>query len=150
MLCNARTFSRWLLYSAFLVSLIAIISGCSRTVVGGFVDSADKKYRVYGRVYGAYGRSFMDGNSKQVRISIVTTGGGEALLFRKEYRVNGSDVGWDATWDEHNNISVVVYDYGPGVDSTIGEKNGFPKHHLLTVTCHFDSKSGAFTEESSK
>jgi len=105
---------------------------------------------MYGRVYGAYGRSFLDSTAKQIRISIVTTGGSQTLLFRKEYRVKGSDVGWDATWDEHNHLSIVVYDYGPGVDSTIGEKNGNPKQNLLTLTYHFDSKSGAFTEESEK
>ena len=42
-------------FSCFLL-LIAVLgaNGCSRTVVGGYTDSSDNKYRVYGRVYGAY------------------------------------------------------------------------------------------------
>ena len=71
-----------------------LLPGCSRTVIGGFVDSPDSKYRMYGRVYGVFGRAFLDDTDKTVRISIVLNDARETILFRKEIRVKGSDVGW--------------------------------------------------------
>src|SRR5437867_1671922 len=112
------------LFFSCVLLLIAVLgaTGCSRTVHGGFVDSPDKKYRFYGRVYGAYGRSFLENTAKTVWISIVANDANETLLFRKEYRVNGSDVGWDATWDNQDNLTVVIYDYGIGVESADAKK----------------------------
>src|SRR5262245_61375549 len=92
-----------------LGSAMALL-GCSRTVIGGFDDSPDKKYRIYGRVYGALRKSFLNETRKTVRLSIVLNDAQETLVFRKEIKVKGSDVSWDCTWDTNNNISVVVFD----------------------------------------
>src|SRR5882724_6642249 len=96
----------------FLLSAVITLLGCTRTVTGGFTDSPDKKYRMYGRVYGALGKAFLDETGKTVRLSIVLNDAQETLLFRNEIRVKGSDVGWDCTWDKDGNVSVVVFDYG--------------------------------------
>ena len=32
-----------------LLGVVTLLPGCSRTVTGGFEDSPDKKYRMYGR-----------------------------------------------------------------------------------------------------
>lgn len=135
----------WLLTIALTATLGFV--GCTRTVVGGYTDSPDKKYRVYGRIYGAYGRSFLDNTPKTVRISIVTAAGNETLLLRKGYRVQGSDVGWDATWNEHHNLTVVFFEYPPGVSRWDLTKKGAPTNHIRTVTYRFDSKAATFTEE---
>jgi hypothetical protein len=129
-----------------LLGLATTFVGCSRTVIGGFTDSPDKKYRVYGRVFGALGHAFIDDTVKTVRITIVANDERETLLFRKEYRVKGSDVGYDATWDEHNNLAMVIYDYGPGVQFHGLAKDAPPERHIRTLSYHFDSKAGTFTE----
>jgi hypothetical protein len=149
-MCNARIYGQRLLYSAFLLGLVMAFLGCSRTVTGGFDDSLDKKYRVYGRVFGAYGRSFIDNSRKTVRISIVANDTNETLLFRKGYRVEGSDVSWDSTWDERNDLTVVIYDYGPGVLFTGLKKDAPPRRHIRTMAYQFDPKTGAFTEQAPK
>ena len=138
--------------SLAVVALVATMGflGCTRTVVGGYIDSPDKKYRVYGKIYGPYGRSFLDNTPKTVRISIVTVPGNETLLLRKEYRVQGSDVGWDANWDEHHNLTVVFFQYPPGVSRWDLSKKGSPTNHIRTVAYRFDSKAATFTEESAK
>ena len=130
--------------------VILSLLGCTRTVVGGYSDSPDKKYRVYGRMYGAYGRSFLDRTPKIVRVSIVMTAGIEKPLFKKEYRIEGSDVGWDATWDEHHNLTLVFFEYSAGVSRWDLDKKGAPTNYIRTVTYRFDSKTALFTEESRK
>lgn len=144
---NARTYRRCLLYSACLLGLVTALLGCCRTEVGGFDDSPDKKYRMFGKVFGAPGRAYVDNTRKTVRISIYTNDEKITLLFRKAYRVKGSDVGWDATWDEHNNIAVVIFDYGPGVLFTGLKKDEPPKRYIRTMVYHLDSTTGTFTEE---
>jgi len=130
---------------------LILASGCTRTVVGGYIQSPDKKYCVYGRIYGAYGRAFIDETSKKVRVSIVTGGTNETLLFRKKYPVRGSDVNWDATWDTHNNLTVVVYDYGRGVTRWDAKKQGsLPTNHLFTLRYRLDPKTGSFIESPPK
>ena len=137
-------------FPAFAVAALVLSAGCTRTVVGGYTDSPDKKYRVYGRTYGAYGRAFVDETSKKFRVTIVTGDTNETLLLRKEYHVRGSDVSWDASWDQHNNLTVVVYDYGRGLDRVDASKRGSPTNHLLTLVYRLDSKTRSFSEVSSK
>ena len=138
----------WLLAIGLTATLGS--AGCTRTVVGGYTDSPDKTYRVYGRIYGAYGRSFLENTPKTVRISIVTAAGNETLLLRKEYRVQGYDVGWDAAWDEHHNLTVALFEYPAGTSRWDLTKKGSPTNHIRSVTYRFDSKGRTFTEESAK
>jgi hypothetical protein len=134
-----------------LASAALVLVGCTRTVMGGYTDSPDKKFRIYGRVYGQYGRSFLEQGPKQVRISIVAGPiSDETLLLRREYRVQGFDVGWAADWDEHNNLTVVVHDYGRGIDRWDAKKNGSPTNHLLTLVYRLDPKTRKFVEASPK
>ena len=137
-------------FAVLAVAALVLSAGCTRTVVGGYTNSPDKKYCVYGRIYGAYGQAFVAETSKTVRISIVTGGTNETLLFREKYRVRGSDVSWDATWDEHNNLTVVVYDYGRGLDRVDASKRGSPTNHLLTLVYRLDAKTRNFIEISPK
>ena len=144
-LAAAVTTTRSLLSASVLCAVIFVV-GCSRTVLGGYTDSPDKKYRVYGRVYGAYGRSFVDNTPKTIRISIVAAIGGEKLLLRKEYRIQGADVGWDATWDEQDNLTLAIFEYPPSISRWDLTKKGAPTNHILGVIYHFDSKTVTFTE----
>jgi hypothetical protein len=134
--------SLWVLLS---FSAALLITSCSRTVVGGYTDSPDKKYRIYGRVYGAFGRSFLASPTKTVRISIVRSTDNGAL-FEKEYRVKGFDVGWDAAWKGNEELTVVVFDYGPGVEFH-GQKQDEPKRReIRTMTYYYDRTAEHFTE----
>ena len=132
----------------FLTILLNL--GCSRSVVGGYIDSPDKQYRVYGRVYGIYGRTLLDSPSKTVRISIVKAVGNETLLHKDEYSVSGFDVGWDTIWSEHGKLIVVIYDYGPGVEFHGLTKNEPQRKNIRTVIYRFDTNSDSFTKESSE
>jgi hypothetical protein len=121
--------------------------GCTRTVTGGFEDSPDKKYRCYGRVFGAYGRSFIEDTAKTVRISIVKNDTSETLLLRKEFAVNGADVTWDAIWEGQSSLQIIISDYGPGVSFYGPEKDAPPKRHIKTARFAFDAKTGEFSEQ---
>lgn len=133
-----------------LLGLATTLIGCSRTVTGGFTDSPDKKYRMYERVFGAYGHAFIDNTGKTVVISIYANDKNQTLLFRREYRVKGSDVGCDANWDEHDNLTVPIYDYGPGVQFHGLAKDEPPQRNIRTVFYQFDSKTGTFSEQTVK
>jgi hypothetical protein len=132
--------------SAFLLGFVALCTGCSRTVVGGYEDSPDRKYRIYGRLFGAYGRAFTENTEKTILIRICTTGQSEQLLLSKEYRVKGSDVTWQPTWGTNSDLTVVVFDYGLGVSRYDERPKGSPSNHICTLKFRFDSKARTFTE----
>jgi len=115
-------------------------------VTGGFTDSPDKKYRTYGRVYGALGKAFLDETRKTVRLSIVLNDAQERLLFRKEITVKGSDVSWDSTWDKAGNILVAVFDYGPHVYWEDARKAGTASNRLANFSPTLDKQTGKFRE----
>jgi hypothetical protein len=99
---------------------------------------------MYGRVFGALGRAFLDETKKTVRLSIVLNDAQETLLFRKEIGVKGSDVGWDCTWDKEGNVSVVVYDYGPHVYWEDARKAGTASNRLASISLILDKQTGKF------
>ena len=101
--------------------------------MGGFEDSPNKLYRVYGRVYGAYGQSFLARTDKTVRISIVSNDKNETLLLRKEYQVHGGDVGWSSIWNATGDLSLAIFEKGPS-------------NLLVRAVFHFDSTKKTFTE----
>ena len=138
------------LVGAVCLAVLFGVAGCTRTVIGGYEVSPDKRYCVYGRIYGAYGRSFLDNTTKTARISIVTVAPNETLLFRKEYRIRGSDVSWDGTWDQQHNLTVVFFEYPPGVNRYDLNQKGSPTNFLRAVKFRFDSKAQTFAEESTK
>ena|SRR5438552_8100781 len=129
------------------LGLCCLFLGCSRTVVGGFSDSMDKKYRLYGRVQGAYAHSYVEQTPKTVTISIVATDRGERLLFTKKYRLVGSDVSWNASWNMQDSVTVSIYDYGPGIGYSDSPGHGVPTNQLCTVSFCFDAKTGTFAEQ---
>jgi len=137
-----------LAFTSLLVVAIAAsvcFLGCRRTVKGGYIDSPDNKYRMYGRVYGAYGRSFPAATSKTIRISIVSTGN-ETLLIRKEYQLVGSDISWNAAWDNQDNLTVVIYDFGPGISYYDVKDHASPTNYIRTLFYHLDGKAGIFRD----
>src|SRR2546427_300187 len=136
--CSTLTF--------LLLSVVTIFLGCGRTVTGGFHDSPDKKFRMYGRVYGALGKAFLDETRKTVRISVVRNDSEETLIFRRDIHVKGSDVGWDCTWDKEDNVSVVVFDYGPRVYWEDARKAGTQSNRLASVSLIRDKQTGKFRE----
>jgi hypothetical protein len=140
---------RW----AFVIMLGSTLGfvGCMATYKAGSVDSPDGRYLVSGRIRGAYGRAFIDQTKKTVFVTLFAKSGGkEKLLFQRQYRVQGSDVCWDANWDTDDNLTLVLYDYGLGVSFYDARKNGTPKRHLQTVACRFDSKTGRYVEQPTK
>jgi hypothetical protein len=96
-------------------------------------------------VYGAFGRSFLESPSKLVRISIVPASAQEKLLFRKEYDVKGYDIGWSAIWVDRTNLTVIVYDYGPGVSHRDGSNHR--TNHICSWSYSYDAASGKFIEQ---
>src|SRR5688572_6944937 len=82
--------------------------GCTRTVVGGFVDSPDNTVRVYGRMKGAYGRAYTDVTPKTISITIVKIDKEETVLFSEDYPVKGGDLTWRSTWAAKNTLVITV------------------------------------------
>jgi hypothetical protein len=67
--CGSRCPQR-LLWSALLLLFVTAFLGCTRTVVGGYDNSPDKKYCLDFRTFGAYGHAFVDNTTKTLRITI--------------------------------------------------------------------------------
>ncbi len=132
-----------------LLIIIGMLVGCgNRAAVGGFDDSPDGKYRVYCRIFGAFGHSFSDKTEKTVRVSVVLKDNDEPLLFRREYTVWGSDVGVDTSWGAQEDISGVIFDYGPGVTFGGDITNEPPRRIISKFKYRFDKQTRKFVEES--
>jgi hypothetical protein len=56
-------------------------------------------------------------------------------------------VGWNCAWDEHDNLTVTLHDYGPGVSHYDLKKDPPPKRIIRTLRYQFDPKKGKFTEQ---
>jgi hypothetical protein len=141
---------RSLLLKVLSLTLLATFCGCGRIAVGGFEDSPDKKYRVGVGILGSYNHAFADYTRKTVDVSIYAGGGFKTNLLQRSYRVKGSDVGCDATWDGNDNVTVIIYDYGVGVSFHGLKKNEPRKRIIRRVVYRLDSKTGIFNEQESK
>lgn len=132
------------------LATVLLTVGCSRTVTGGSQDSPDSKYRLLVRVYGPYGRSFVDESNKKLRITIVTLGKQEAILFAKDYSVRGSDVCWVSKWDKRDGLNVEVYDFGRGVTSYTAKERDADTNHIWIMSYRLNSNTGKFEEQPGK
>ena len=74
----------------------------------------------------------------------------DTLLFRKEYRIRGSDIEWTSAWGPAEDITVVFYDYGAGVDVPYEARAVSPKRVLRTIHYEYDSDTGIYREQKSK
>lgn len=140
-----RVFSR--LVSHFLAFVLICVTGCSRAVVAGYSLSPAKTYCVYGRIYGGYGRSFVESSNKTVRFTIVKCGSRDVKLFSKEYAVRGSNVGWSASWQGDTNVIVLVFEYPPGANQWDLSKHP-PTNNLLSLTFKATENGAEFLQES--
>lgn len=134
-----------------LTSALGII-GCSRTVTGGYENSPDGKYRLWVRTIGAYGHAFVDRTHKTVRIRVdenpnLKNGGREVILFSKEYHFTCADVSLNSSWDDKGNLTLVVYDFGPGVSSYDAAQTHIASNHIATLSLTFDKQAGTFREK---
>jgi len=141
-----RRLNGWLF--SLLIAATILLTGCRRTVIGGYTDSPGKEYRVYGKIFGAAGHRFSDYTKKSVRITIVAAGVDEHVLFTNSYEVTGSDVSWDAKWLDKTNVTISIYDYGPGVGHFDSQANVSGTNHLRTLEIWFDPQKDAFVEGS--
>ena len=161
-------------YCLFIGLLIftTVFGGCMSTYIDGTDGSPDGKYLVGGHIRGAGGRTYIDETKKTVFITIETKGTqkptivtnyqngtivsesvvavngkpGKPLLERK-YHIRGSDIGWNDVWGKDDNLTIFLYDYGPGVLSSEATKRGVPKRIIRVLHYNFDPKSGLFVEQ---
>jgi hypothetical protein len=121
------------------------------TYRAGSIASPDGNYLVQGHIRGAYGRAFIDQTAKTAFVTISAQhSGNQKPLLRTKYILHGSDVCWNADWDKHDNLTLVFYDYGPGVNFYDARKNGNPERHIRSMTYRFDPTEGRFVEQSAK
>jgi hypothetical protein len=118
------------------------------TYTGGCSISPDKKFSVYGNVHGAYGHAFADYTWKTVCLDIFEgpTAIGDPLLSRK-YRVQGSDVCWDAKWDTFDNVTFTLFDYGRGISHFDARNKSIAARQIQTTVYHYDSRKDSFVEK---
>lgn len=138
---------RSLLLSAFLLGLVVTFPGCGRIQVSGGEDSPDKKYSLGMCMAGAYNHAYSDNTLKTAYISIYTNDGSWTELLVRSYRVRGSDVCWNCAWDEHDNVTVVLHDYGPGVSHYDLKKDSPPKRIIRTLRYQLNPKTGKFAAQ---
>jgi hypothetical protein len=129
-----------------LVGCLLFVAGCSRTVIGGYKESADNTYCLWGRVYGAYGRSFTDNTTKRVRVTVTKAGLAKRTLFEKEYVLQGANVGWNAAWQGNTNVALVLFEYAAGVNPYDLSKPAPPTNYIRTVILSLDARTSKFKE----
>jgi hypothetical protein len=144
---SRKRVSVWRLLAAPLVlGVLTPVVGCSRVQVGGYSDSPDGKYRLFIDTLGGYGCSYYADTAKDLYIAIHVKDERWMELLNKHYRIRGSDVTCDCNWDPSNNVTVVLYDYGPGV-AHYGLKNEESQKRIIrTVAYRFDTNTGKFLE----
>jgi hypothetical protein len=130
-----------------LVGTVIAFTACSRSVTGGYVDSPDMKYRVYGRCFGPTGPVNVVGWVKTIRITIVANDKDEAQLFMNEYHFRGAEVRWEAKWASNDDLAVTIFESSKSVESDNVKTNVPLKRKFRTLTYKFNPKTGVFTEQ---
>lgn len=152
------------MFAVLLVAALTLCSGCISADKTGSARSPDGKYVVYGHVQGASGHSYDADTAKTVFITVeplehgaltsvtneqtgvvasedvAARGNPDKPLVEKEYHIRGSGVCCDEVWGSDDSLTVVVYDYGPGVHWEDARKEGFPKRNILTLHYQLHSK----------
>jgi hypothetical protein len=70
----------------------------------------------------------------------------EALFYHR-YKYIGADLDWQVRWGSPEDVTIDLYDYGPGVLAMGGAKTGAPSNHLATIEFMMDQENGRFTEK---
>lgn len=124
-----------------------------------FKDSPDEQYRVCIYVTGTHGQSFAGRNQKMAGINIVRHithdiySDADPIPARRYYFTNDyhfvcADACFTASWDKQTNVTLVVYDYGPGIFREDALKAGSPSNYIATISLMHDSQTGKFFEKS--
>jgi len=168
---------RWYLLAVTLTAVIAPL-GCMSAYNAHSVDAPDGRHSVYCHIRGAGGRSYLAESYKKIFIEIYAVAPDakeraerakqeavanlwrsdynpstnfpvDTLLFRSVYRIKASALEWTAQWGDHDALSILFYDYGPGVEGPVSAKTEgqFPKRFLRTLVYRFDATSNTYIEE---
>jgi hypothetical protein len=113
--------------------------------VSVFALSPDAKQRSQQEKKEAEARGVWTGPESPGAIVTATN----TLLFKKEYRLRGSDVQWISRWEEHDSLSIAFFDYGAGVEVPYSSRDTAPKRSLCTLHYQLDSSSGVYREMTS-
>lgn len=155
------------------VALSASLLGCTAAYNTRNDLTTDYRHSVVCYIRGAFGHKYYSDTYKKVVISIYSHGPNDRklldqdfqkqkasgvfvshpisgletkLLFRKEYRVKGSDLHWRAVWDPADSLSIIFYDYGRGVALPYSSMKTAPERLLRTIDYSRDPSTGAYTE----
>lgn len=161
-------------FFVFAVAISVTLVGCAAAYNARTVDSPNWKYAANVYIRGALGRSYVRETEKLVRVSIYAlkpdakessaremreaAASGtwrskpndsvtDTLLFEKQYWVKGSAIEWEPVWGSQGDLSITLYDDGPGVSS---ERKDAPKRILKTMNYHFDTHNGVYREGSAQ
>ena len=113
-----------------------------KVAVSIFALSPDAKRRSENEKKAASAAGGWSGDHNPGAIVIPTN----TLLFRKEYRIKSSDLNWSSAWGEHQDLTIVFYDYGPGVEVPYASRNVAPKRLLRTMNYQFNPDLGIYFE----
>ena len=145
---NCRTgplaFPKWLCFA--LIGLTMTLLGCVAPYMVTSLNSQSGNYSVQNLLQGSfklYGYPLDEGR-KLLIVEVISEDPARPGKFSKKFHIHGSDVQWHDIWDDHDNLSLILYDYGPNVGSSIRRKPGAQMRYLGTVK--FDSSSGMLTK----
>lgn len=118
------------------------------------IVSPNKKYQIWIRAFRTPKRAFVDRTRKSIGISIIKNNGDYAdwdapasfILYTNHYQFECSDVRFQTSWDEENNIAVTLYDYAPDVYQEDAQRAGIPSNYIATLSFDLDKQTGKFRE----
>jgi hypothetical protein len=135
-------------WTTWIVVTLSLV-GCVATYKVTSFSSPDGKYLVSNYLRGSLvpGRGLYDESGKLLVVSVSEDDQTKPVLVRKKFKIYGSYVQWHDIWDDDDNLSLLIYDYGANVGgaySKIKKQSGAPM--LYRCTIKFNSANGSITK----
>jgi hypothetical protein len=133
---------------------VTLVTGCfMHTVVGpGNGDpSPISPYTFYSEFHGAPRHAFIDRTKKRVYVWIMAGSTDPentvTRVFHKKYIFTAGDLCSDTRWLNSNEVTMLLYDFGDGVNRSTGRKSGLRSNHVATLSFILDKTTASFVEK---
>jgi hypothetical protein len=138
-----RVARKWFLFA--LIGLTTSFLGCVATYTTNSFASPDGNYLVHTYLRGSLvlGRGLYDESGKLLVVTLISDDPSRPGSYRKKFHIYGSYVHWHDIWDDHDSLSLLIYDYGAnvgGMYAKIRKNPGAPMQYRCTIK--FDSTNG--------
>jgi hypothetical protein len=129
-----------------LIATMALYCGCVTSYMVTHFASPDQNCQGSITLRGSFSfyGSPLDEGGKRVGVEIVSGSPAKSGTFFQNFHIYGSHIQWHDIWDEHDNLSLLLYDFGPNVGTRIARSPQDRMHYVCTI--EFNSVDGKITK----